>query len=112
MCHRGDSNEYTQYTIFNIKKENHPKLSQSRGKRAVSVRATIAILSFSLRHVTVFHIKNVDPPQILHLSRLLSQFIILRISALVEFTCFVFLSLTHLSQATDKWDVVKERRPR
>ena len=24
----GDSNEYTQYTIFNIKKENHPKLSQ------------------------------------------------------------------------------------
>ena len=23
--HRGDSNEYTQYTIFNIKKENHPK---------------------------------------------------------------------------------------
>ena len=26
--HRGDSNEYTQYTIFSIKKENHPKLSQ------------------------------------------------------------------------------------
>ena len=25
--HRGDSNEYTQYTIFNIEKENHPKLS-------------------------------------------------------------------------------------
>ena len=25
--HRGDSNEYTQYTIFNIKKENNPKLS-------------------------------------------------------------------------------------
>ena len=25
--HRGDSNGYTQYTIFNIKKENHPKLS-------------------------------------------------------------------------------------
>ena len=21
---RGDSNEYTQYTIFNVKKENHP----------------------------------------------------------------------------------------
>ena len=54
--HRGDSNEYTQYTIFKIKKENHPKLSQicsygilfqgtqeavrnSRGKRAISVRA-------------------------------------------------------------------------
>ena len=26
--HRGDSNEYTQYTIFNIKKENLPKLFQ------------------------------------------------------------------------------------
>ena len=25
--HRGDSNEYTQYTIFNINKEIHPKLS-------------------------------------------------------------------------------------
>ena len=24
--HGGDSNEYTQYTIFNIKKENQPKL--------------------------------------------------------------------------------------
>ena len=26
--HRGDSNEYTQYTIFNINIKNHPKLSQ------------------------------------------------------------------------------------
>ena len=26
--HRGDSNESTPYTIFNIKKENHPKLFQ------------------------------------------------------------------------------------
>ena len=59
--HRGDSNEYTQYTIFNIQKENHPKLSQicsygflyqgtqervqnSRGKRAFSVRATEVLL--------------------------------------------------------------------
>ena len=24
--HRGDSNEYTQYTVFNIKKKHHPKL--------------------------------------------------------------------------------------
>ena len=24
LPHRGNSNEYTQYTIFNIKKENHP----------------------------------------------------------------------------------------
>ena len=26
--HRGDSNEFTQYTDFNIKKKFHPKLSQ------------------------------------------------------------------------------------
>ena len=26
--HRGDSNEYTQHTIYQYKKENHPKLSQ------------------------------------------------------------------------------------
>ena len=61
--HRGDSNGNTQYTIFNTKKENHPKLSQicsngflfqgtqervrnSRGKRAISVRATEVLLYF------------------------------------------------------------------
>ena len=55
-----DSNEYTRYTVFNIK-ENQPKLSQicrygiflqgtpervrnSRGKRAISVRATEVLL--------------------------------------------------------------------
>ena len=26
--HRGDSNEYTQYTIFSINTKNHPKISQ------------------------------------------------------------------------------------
>ena len=26
--HQGDSNEYTQYTIFNINTRNHPNLSQ------------------------------------------------------------------------------------
>ena len=26
--HQGDSNEYMQYAIFNIKKEKYPKLSQ------------------------------------------------------------------------------------
>ena len=57
--HRGDSNEYTQYTIFNIK-ENHPKFSKicsyeiftrdSRtcskqpGQRAISVRAIEVLL--------------------------------------------------------------------
>ena len=61
LPYRGDSNENTQYTIFNIKKENHPKLAQicsygvffqwspeqirnSRGKRAISVRATEDLL--------------------------------------------------------------------
>ena len=55
--HQGDSNEYTRNTIFDIEIENHPKLSKicgyeiffyetqdgvrhSRGKRAISVRAT------------------------------------------------------------------------
>ena len=62
--HRGDSNSYTQYTIFNIKKENHPKLSKicsngiftkglkkrvrnSCGKRVNSVRA---IKFYYMRH--------------------------------------------------------------
>ena len=54
--HRGDSNEYTQYIIFNMKEKNRPKLSRiagmgfsqgtqervrnSRGRRAISVPAT------------------------------------------------------------------------
>ena len=59
--HRGDSNEYTQYTIFNMKKENHPyfpksawdgifflgtqeQAGNSRGKQAISVRATEVLL--------------------------------------------------------------------
>ena len=58
--HRGDSNEYKQYTTFNIKKENHPNYLQSaamgffqgtqgrvrnsRGKRAIRVRATEVLL--------------------------------------------------------------------
>ena len=58
---RGDSNVYTQYTSFNVKKENHPNLSKicsygfslqvtqervrnSRGKRAISVRAIEVLL--------------------------------------------------------------------
>ena len=31
--HRGDSNEYTQYTIFIIKKENHPRYPKSAPMR-------------------------------------------------------------------------------
>ena len=58
--HRGDSNEYTQYTVFNIKKKitlNYPKsaakglflgaqerVRNSRGKRALSVRAAEVLL--------------------------------------------------------------------
>ena len=56
LPHRGDFNEYTQYTIFNIKKKitlNYPKTAamgyflgiqervwKSHGKRAISVRTT------------------------------------------------------------------------
>ena len=58
--HRGDPNEYTQYTIFNIKKKlpvNYQKsaameiflgtqerVRTSRGKRAISVRAIEVLL--------------------------------------------------------------------
>ena len=58
--HRGDSNEYTQYTIFYIKKKitlnylkseamgfflgTQERVRNSRGKRAISVRATEVLL--------------------------------------------------------------------
>ena len=58
--HGGDSNEYTQYTIFNIKKKitqiirnlqlwdvykgTQKRVRNSRGKRAISVRATEVLL--------------------------------------------------------------------
>ena len=58
--HRGDSNEYTQYTIFSMKKKitvNYPKsaamgsfqgtqerVRTSRGKGAISVRAIEVLL--------------------------------------------------------------------
>ena len=60
--HRGDSSEYTQYTFFNMSKKNtlnYPKsaaigfflgtqerVRNSRGKRAISVRA-IEVLLYS-----------------------------------------------------------------
>ena len=61
LPHWGDSNEYTQYTIFQYNKENLPKLSQtcsngifflgiqaqvqnSHGKSAISVRAIEVLL--------------------------------------------------------------------
>ena len=60
--HQGNSYEYIQYTIFNIKKKmtlNYPKsaamdfvqgtqerVRNSRGKRAISVRATEVLLYF------------------------------------------------------------------
>ena len=63
LPHRGDSNEYTQYTIFYIKKKiprNYPKSAamgfffqgtqgrfrSSHGKRAICVRATEVLLYF------------------------------------------------------------------
>ena len=59
--HRGDSNEYTQYSIFNMNKKNtlnYPKsaamdgffqgiqecVRNSHGKRAISVRAIEVLL--------------------------------------------------------------------
>ena len=61
LPHRGDSNVYTQNTIFDNKKENHPRLhyicsygiyflgtqervQNSRGKRAIGVIATEVLL--------------------------------------------------------------------
>ena len=62
--YQGDSYEYTQYTIFNTKKKfalNYPKSAAigffegtqkririSRGKRAISVRATEGLLYWLL----------------------------------------------------------------
>ena len=58
--HRGDSNEYTQHTVFNIKKKitlNYPRpaakgfflgteehVRNSHGNRAIGVRATEVLL--------------------------------------------------------------------
>ena len=59
--HRGDSDEYKQYTIFSIDKENHPNYPKSaamgfffqgtqghvrtrHGKQAIRVRATKVLL--------------------------------------------------------------------
>ena len=58
--HRGDSNEYTQYTIFNMNKKKtihcpksaavaffqgtQVRVRNSRGKRAISVRAIEVLL--------------------------------------------------------------------
>ena len=70
--HRGDSNEYTQYTIFNINTKKHPKLFQicsdeiffqgtqervrnSHGKRVISVRAIgVLLYCYKSRHGTVW----------------------------------------------------------
>ena len=60
LPHWGDSNEYTQHTIINLK-SNYPKFAwngifpgvqervrNSRGKRAISVRATKVLLYVKL----------------------------------------------------------------
>ena len=72
--HRGDSNEYTQYTVFNIKKKiglNYPKSAAkgfflgtqervriSRGKRAISVRATEVLLYIYIEQIAVQYYGN------------------------------------------------------
>ena len=64
--HRGDSNGYTQYTIFTFKNKNNPKLSlnlqlwdvfQGRvpGKRAINVRATEV-----LQHILYSNNNSID----------------------------------------------------
>ena len=75
--HRGDSNEYTHYTIFNKQKGNHPKLSQicsyaflyqgtqervrnSRGERAISVRATEVLLYYSKFARDRYHVNPIQ----------------------------------------------------
>ena len=79
--HRGDSNEYTQYTIFNIKKKNtlnyskstpvkfflgtQKRVRNSRGKRAISVRATG---SYLLRVAQFLSSKeSAESPNLLHM---------------------------------------------
>ena len=63
--HRGDSNEYTQYTVYNTNGKSlsiipnlkpkdfflgtQERVRNSRGKRAVSVRAIEVLLYFSTR---------------------------------------------------------------
>ena len=57
--HRGDSNEYTQYTLFNIKKKitlNYPKSAAMGFFKAISVRATEALLYFALEMFQVIMI--------------------------------------------------------
>ena len=63
--HRSDSNEYTQYTIFNIERKidlnylkseavrffqgTQERVLNSRGKRVISVRA-IEVVLYKVRH--------------------------------------------------------------
>ena len=81
--HRGDSNEYTKYTISNIKKkitlhypiyaamgffqETHERVRNSRGKRAISVRPTEVVFYFSWMRVfvNIFIIFPIDWKRIL-----------------------------------------------
>ena len=77
--HRGDSNEYKQHAIFNLKKKitlNYPKYNnvcsygtfslgtqervrKGRGKRAIGVRATEVLLYFLKQVVNERIVKNV-----------------------------------------------------
>ena len=74
--HRGDSNEYTQHTIFNIKEKitlNHPKsaaldffqgaqerVRNNRGSRVIRIRATEVLLYklLSAEYVRNSHLKT------------------------------------------------------
>ena len=72
LPHRGDSNDYTQYTIFDIKKKKkialnyhktavmrvfqatQARVRNSHGKRAISVRATEVLLYFSNTYIHTY----------------------------------------------------------
>ena len=51
---RGDSNEYTQYTIFNVKTKITPNYSTSALMPRVFWKIEIYLVSFSLRYKSVY----------------------------------------------------------
>ena len=56
--HGGDSNEYTQYTIFN-RKQNHPKLSQICSYRIFSKGLKSEFETAVVNQLSVFEPLNV-----------------------------------------------------
>ena len=57
--YRGDSNEYTQYTIFNKKKENHPKIIPNLHLRDFSKALKNEFETAMVNELSVFEPLNV-----------------------------------------------------